>query len=265
MAMVTGDAVVLELPPAGVFLRLLSGAIDVAAVLALAFALDLATSVVQLGLDPAAEAAVGLATGVLLLVVLPTTVESLSRGRSVGKLAVGLRVVRDDGGPIRSRQALVRSLVAMIELWGTLGVVAFFAAVGNSRGKRLGDMLAGTYVINERTPLRTGPRAVMPAELAQWAAHADIGRVPVPLSLAARAWLARRAAMTTPSDIQMGRGLARELAAHVSPQPPPGTPPDRFVSAVLAERRTRDARRLAREQAYLERVRALSQARRGRV
>ena len=37
---------------------------------------------------------------VTVMVVLPTTVETLTRGRSLGKLAMGIRIVRDDGGPV---------------------------------------------------------------------------------------------------------------------------------------------------------------------
>ena len=43
----------------------------------------------------------GLLSVVLVLVVLPTTLETLTRGRSLGKLALGLRTVRDDAA--RSR------------------------------------------------------------------------------------------------------------------------------------------------------------------
>ncbi len=44
---------------------------------------------------------------------LPDRFETLSRGRSLGKLALGLRVVSDDGGPERFRQALMRALAGV--------------------------------------------------------------------------------------------------------------------------------------------------------
>ena len=43
----------------------------------------------------------------------PVAMETLTRGRTLGKMALGLRVVRDDGGPITFRQALVRGLVGL--------------------------------------------------------------------------------------------------------------------------------------------------------
>ena len=50
---------------------------------------------------------------VAVTVGVPTVVETLTRGRTLGKLALGLRVVRDDGGPITARHALTRALVGV--------------------------------------------------------------------------------------------------------------------------------------------------------
>ena len=58
---------------------------------------------------------------VLVLVGLPTLVETLTRGRSLGKIAAGLRVVRDDGGPVRFRHSFVRSLFMLVDFWLTGG------------------------------------------------------------------------------------------------------------------------------------------------
>ena len=75
---------------------------------------------------------------VLVVVGYPVIFETLSRGRSLGKLALGLRVVSDDGGPERFRQALVRGLLAVLEIWLTLGFLALvtLAAVGQRQAAR---------------------------------------------------------------------------------------------------------------------------------
>ncbi len=82
----------------------------------------------------------------------PIAVETLSHGRSLGKMACGLRVVRDDGGPIRFRHSLVRGLIGVIEILMTFGVVACIASLVSARGRRLGDVFAGTLVVRERVP-----------------------------------------------------------------------------------------------------------------
>lgn len=261
--LVTGDAVVLELPPAGLGTRLLAVAIDVVTYVVTLVALLWALSVVPVDLDEAAVVAVALSVVVLVLVVVPATVETLSHGRSLGKLALGLRVVRDDGGPVRSRQAVARALVGFGEVYLALGALSAPFVLATARCKRLGDMLAGTYVVNERTALLSSPMAEMPPELLGWAASADLGQVPGPLSLAARSFLGRTDGLTPAARAQLGGRLAAELSRLVSPPPPPGTPPERFVAAVLAERRERDLRRIRTEQAQVDRLRTMTDHARG--
>ena len=104
----------------------------------------------------------GLAIVVLVLVIVgyPVAFETFTRGRSLGKLALGLRVVRDDGGAARFRQALVRGLFEVVEIWMLAGVPAIVCSLLNSRGKRIGDLAAGTVVVRERTPKpRSSPSA----------------------------------------------------------------------------------------------------------
>ena len=117
-------------------------------------------------------------TLVVVFLVFPTTVETLSRGKSLGKWAFGLRTVRDDAGPISFQHAFVRALVGFVEIYATGGGAAFFSALLSSRGKRLGDYAAGTYVVRERIKLRLEPPPLMPPELAPWARAADVAALP---------------------------------------------------------------------------------------
>src|SRR5437588_12357840 len=80
------------------------------------------------GLDDAAAGALFITAVVAVLVGYPVAFETLSRGRTLGKLALGLRVVADDGGPVRFRQALVRGLAGVVELWVLLGVPALITS-----------------------------------------------------------------------------------------------------------------------------------------
>ncbi|GAB7193685.1 RDD family protein [Kineococcus sp. NUM-3379] len=245
---VTGEAVVLDLRAASFASRLVAGLLDglLLGVL-LALLLALATSLLS-ETDEAATAAIVLSLSVLVLVGVPTLTETLSRGRTLGKLACGLRVVRDDGGPVRFRQALVRGLLGAFELWALVGSPAILCALVNRRGKRFGDLLAGTYVVRERTAARHVPLPPMPPELAGWARAADIGRIPDRLSVAARQFLARSAELAAPSRERLGRSLAEALSTHVSPAAPAGTTPERYLAAVLVERHDRELRRLRRQQ-----------------
>ena len=245
--LVTGEAVVLELRPASFATRALALVLDLVAVAVAGLVLALAVGWLSDGLDAAAQGAIGLTAAVAVLVGIPVTVETLTRGRSLGKIAAGLRVVRDDGGPVRFRQAFVRALLGVGEIWLSGGSVALIASLANARGKRLGDVLAGTYVIRERAaPPR--PPVPMPPELAGWAQHADLGRVPDGLALSVRQFLGRAPGLHPASRQGLGTQLATEVSRHVAPSPPGTVHPERYLAAVLAERRRRDLERLQREQ-----------------
>jgi uncharacterized RDD family membrane protein YckC len=252
--LVTGEAVALELPSAGIALRTLSGFLDVSvAVLALIVGLLLAPLLTQ-GADEAIVAVATTVLMVLVFVVLPTTLETLTRGRSVGKLATGLRTVRDDAGPIGFRHAVTRALVGLVEIWLLLGVPALVSGLVSSKGKRLGDYAAGTYVVRERVHITLPPPPMMPPHLAAWAAGADIARLPDGLAMAVRQFLMRAPLLSPPSRATLGLQLHDEVVAYLAPQPPAGTHPELVLAAVMADRRRRDWIRLQRDAALRSRL-----------
>ena len=174
------------------------------------------------------------------MLLLPLTIEVLSRGQSAGRLITGTRVVRDDGGSIRFRHALVRTLLATIEIWLAYGVLASLTCIVTRRGKRLGDLLAGTYVVHERSAIQTAPPVLMPPELAGWASQADLRALPGNLALVARTFLQRGSAMRPAPRARLSMQLAAAVEPYVAPPAPEGTHPERFLAAVLAERRDRE-------------------------
>ena len=191
--LVTGEAVALDLPAATVALRTASGLIDVVVeLIALVCALLISFVAVSTSDDALASVAVVVCT-VGALVALPTVLETVTRGKTVGKLALGLRTVRDDAGPVAFRQALIRALVGFVEIWILLGVPALICSLVSARGKRLGDMVAGTYVVRDRFPFPVVTPVMMPPQLGRWAAAADLAPLPDGLALAIRQFLNRAA------------------------------------------------------------------------
>jgi uncharacterized RDD family membrane protein YckC len=245
--LVTGEAVALDLPPASLGSRIASGLIDVTVTVGLLVGVVLGLVIAALQTDEALIQVALLASMIVSFVVFPTALETLTRGRSLGKLAFGLRTVRDDAGPISFHHAFVRALVGVVELYALFGGPAFFAALLSARGKRLGDFAAGTYVVRERVKLQLAAPARMPPELAAWAATADLASLPTGLALAVRQFLGRLPQLDPGSRATIGGRLATAVSEYVAPAPPPGTPPEAFLAAVVAARRERDAARLARE------------------
>lgn len=251
---ITGEAVALDLQPATFASRAVSGVIDlVIQGFVLTFGIGYVGAAAS-GLDDAALAALGLAAVVAVIVGYPLAMETATRGRTIGKFAMGLRTVRDDGGPIRFRQALVRALLEVIEVWTLSGTPALISSLASSRGKRLGDHLAGTYVVRERGAAARSVPAVMPWHLVPWAQAADIAPLPDRLAISVRQFLSRAPSMHLPSRAAMAYGLAEQVSAHVAPPPPAGTHPEDYLAAVLAERRRRDEIRLARDAALVARL-----------
>ncbi|MEV7447204.1 RDD family protein [Streptomyces sp. NPDC091204] len=242
--LVTGDAVVLGLRPARLPSRGLAIVLDlivyVTGYVLLSVGLALATS----SLDDAAQAAVGVASFLLLMVGVPIAVETLSHGRSLGKLACGLRVVRDDGGPIRFRHALVRGAMGVVELLLTFGTVACIASLVSARGRRLGDVFGGTLVVRERVPeARVMPVPPPPPWLAGRFTGLDLSAVPDGLWLAIRQYLTRMNQLDPQVGAAMAARLADDLVARTGAPPPVGVPAAAFLMAVVHERQTRDAAR----------------------
>ncbi|MGY3202088.1 RDD family protein [Streptomyces sp. TE5632] len=242
--LVTGEAVALELRPAKVPSRALAVLLDLAAALTVYVVATIALVAATASLDEAAQAAIFIAVFVLLLVGGPIAVETLSHGRSLGKMACGLRVVRDDGGPIRFRHALVRGLIGVIEILMTMGVIACIASLASSRGRRLGDVFAGTLVVRERLPV--GPMGFVPPPppwLAGRFSGLDLSAVPDGLWLAVRQYLTRMRQL----DPQVGRTMAERLAADLADRTgapvPQGVPAAAYLAAVVQERQAREARR----------------------
>ena len=175
-----GEAVVLDLPCARFPSRMLALLIDMAVQVVLLVAVLLVIgAAVESHLNAATVAAV-LVTGLVVVIVgYPAAFETLSRGRTLGKLALGLRVVAMTAGRSGSARRWCGRWPAVVEFWALLGVPALITSMLSARGKRLGDMFAGTFVIQERLPRRPAlPPALAVVPPAAGRLGADAGAVP---------------------------------------------------------------------------------------
>jgi uncharacterized RDD family membrane protein YckC len=249
--LVTGEAVALDLRVARLPSRGIALFLDILFQYALLYFCSILAAMTA-ALDEAWAVGFGILGAVVVLIGYPTACETLSRGRTLGKMALGLRVVSDDGGPIRFRQALVRALAAVMEIWLLFGSPALIASLFNRQGKRLGDIFAGTIVIQDRVPASAllGPVAVMPPQLAGWAHSLELSQLSDGLALTSRQYLLRFWELLPEVRDAMGQRLVDQVVARVSPPPPPGVRPEILLSAVLAERRQREERRLAQRRVH---------------
>lgn len=239
--MVTGDAVVLDVQIAQLPVRALAALIDLTVVF-IAYILGFTLWAVA-DLDDALSAAVLIVFTVLTIVGYPVIFEVATRGRSLGKMALGLRVVSDDGGPERFRQALFRALSGFIEIWMFAGAPAVVCSMLSTKGKRIGDVFAGTMVVSERGP-KMPPPVPMPPALAWWASSLQLSGLRPEQAELARQFLARASQLEPAMRDQMAHRIYAEVVAHISPPPPASAPPPLVLAAVLAERHRRELARL---------------------
>ncbi len=240
---VTGDAVVLDVQIAQLPVRAVSALIDIT-VIFICYVLGLmlwAATLTQF--DTALSAAILLIFTVLVIVGYPLAFETATRGRSVGKIAMGLRVVSEDGGPERFRQALFRALASVVEIWMLAGSPAVICSMISPKAKRIGDVFAGTVVVSERGP-RMSPPPMMPPSLAWWASSLQLSGLGAGQAEVARHFLSRASQLDGQMRLQMAYRIAGDIVSRIAPPPPPGAPPELVLAAVLAERHRRELARM---------------------
>jgi uncharacterized RDD family membrane protein YckC len=255
LELLTGEAVGLDLRPTSFVLRAAGAIIDFVVYFGLWLLILLAISSPWFNgnFDAASGAAITLSSLVFCLVVAPTAVETITQGKSVGKLAVGARIVRDDGGSIGLRHAFIRALTGVLEVFFTLGGIAAMTALLNERTKRVGDLLAGTYSQNERVSKAMPPVFGVPTGLEDWARTADVARMPDGLSRRIAQFLRQASRLTPDARDRLARSLASEASPFVSPLPPVSA--ELFLAAASAVRRDREFAALQLEAARLETLR----------
>ena len=255
--LITGEAVALDLRPAGFVLRAAGAMIDAVVYLGtyLIGVSVFVAAATNANLDEALIASIVVVAGVIFVFIAPVTVELLSHGRSLGKLAVGVRIVRDDGGAISLRHAATRGLMAVLEIYLTFGSVAALTGLFNGRAKRLGDFVAGTYSQHERIPQIQTPIYGVPLQLSEWSKTADVARMPDGLSRRIAQYLAQAHGLSHDTRVRLGRLLAHEASVYVSPLPEADA--ELFLAAVASLRRDREFAALQLEKRRLEQLRSV--------
>jgi len=253
--LVVAEGVALELRPARLGSRAAALVLDLALMGVFYLVLhELLDAFAGTGASSDTIAALDVVSLLVVVVGYPLVSETVSAGRSVGKLATGLRVVRLDGGPERFRHAMVRALALLFADFGLpitlisglpvlilLGLPGAVAVAWSGQGRRLGDLLAGTIVVRERSESSAGTMPMPPhPELARWATGARVEDVPPGLILAARQLLSRVFELDRAAAAELTDELARQVAGYVTPAPPRGVAPYQYLVAVTAERYRRE-------------------------
>lgn len=159
--------------------------------------------------------------------------ETLWQGQTLGKRLAKIRVVRDDGRPVGIQQTALRSLLRPVD--DTLFLGAFLIMFSHQE-KRLGDLVAGTIVVQvETSPAAsfTISDAARDLMLQLLQTEADFSQLLPDDFTVIREYLQRRQAMSPQAKAQIAQELAHQakkiLALEKLPQP---ATPDVFLEAI---------------------------------
>jgi uncharacterized RDD family membrane protein YckC len=167
--------------------------------------------------------------------------ETLASGRTPGKRAAGLRVVRLGGEPVGFLASAVRNLLRLVDSLPGIYAVGAVCILFSPRNQRLGDLAAGTLVVRERralggfTSLPQGTTATPIPDFAvadRYAAWDVSGITPFEL-VTVRRFLERRWQLDPAARGRLGWELAERLRPKVAGAPP-DLHPEQFLEA-LAE------------------------------
>jgi uncharacterized RDD family membrane protein YckC len=241
---VTPEAVALELPLASVGSRFLALTIDWAIQLALLVGVLFAGGVAADAFDAGDHGAVAaLAYLVVFLVIFgyPVAFESLRRGRTPGKAALGLRVVTREGGPERFRHAAVRAALGLVDFLLTAGAAAVISTMSTRDSQRLGDLVAGTVVVRERSGLKTPvPVAfAVPAGLEAYAATLDVAGLSTADHSTVRSFLLRAPTLPAEARTRIAASIAGTVAGKLHTTVPADVAPEAFLHTVMAVNQSR--------------------------
>jgi len=236
---VTPQGVVLDLEAAGVGYRGLARALDTVIQLGLGGALFGIFSLVA----GTAGLVLQLVGGFLLIFGYPVISETFYRGRTIGKWAVGLRVVTLEAGPIGFREAFVRSIFQIIDILVSIGAVALVSAISSRRSQRLGDLAAGTFVIRDPKSVPHYPAVAFtpPMGTEQLVADLDVRKLRPDQERVIRSFLLRVSTLSQPARVHLGNRLAANVADVLGHDPALfGLPPEPYLVVVMAAHQARE-------------------------
>ena len=232
------QGVVLDLEVAGVGHRAVARVLDLAIV---AVVLGLLSAIAELFGDTTSTV-LQLIFGAVVIFGYPVVAEVYWRGRSIGKAAVGLRVVSLEAGPIGFREAVIRSLFQIIDLLASIGVVAIVTAVLTDRSQRLGDLAAGTFVLRDAdgTVSLLAVPFTPPMGTEHIVAELDVASLTPAEERVIRSFLLRTGELSNDARSSLGEDIANRARDRLGHSPLLIENNEMYLAAVLAARQLRE-------------------------
>jgi uncharacterized RDD family membrane protein YckC len=219
-SIVTPEGVWLSVDVAGLGSRMIAALIDTAIQIGMVFGLGFLLAGVGNSVGGSADVTVI----VVYLVGLFATIwgyyplfEGFWKGRTPGKRAQRLRVVKTDGQPVTAGPVLVRNLLRIVDFLPFYYVVGVITMILSRRSQRLGDLAAGTIVVRERPmPAPTALSLRHDPARTEMAAHVDTSGLQEREYGLIRSFLERRSSLDHPARTMLAHRLAEAFRSRGS-------------------------------------------------
>lgn len=235
---VTPEAVVLSFETASVGSRSVAKLLDVmaqfAVLLAILFAFGAGSSI--------AGGSSNIVTSVLLTIIIfvvvfgyPVIIEMLWNGKTLGKAALGLRVVTREGAPVRFRHAAVRGIIGIVEVY-IFPIIAVLSCAISRENQRFGDMAGGSIVIRERKAAAQSTAVTFPPPpgLEEYVYSLDVTAMTADQYQVVRSFLIRVTELNLASRMALAVRLANPIAIELKHDPPPMIGPELFLACAAS-------------------------------
>jgi uncharacterized RDD family membrane protein YckC len=154
----TPEHVPVQLVPAGLGTRFLALVIDVLIIFVISVVVNLVLSTIL----PGMKMAIAMVATFVLNWGYHVYFEVRKGGQTIGKHSCGIRVVDNRGLPITFQQSFIRNIVRVLDFVPFLYGLGALVCLIDRHHRRLGDIVADTLVIQERTPIDYSRRLADP-------------------------------------------------------------------------------------------------------
>ena len=171
----------------------------------------------------------------------PAVMEAFWGGQTVGKMAMGLRVITIEGGPISLRHSAIRSMLATFDFLipAPGGLVALVLALLTKRGQRVGDLAAGTIVVRESNGVLRPIVFSPPYGAEVFNKLLDTSLLSERQYTVIREFLVRSGELDTAARYQLGERLATKVVEATGNERPPGLDAERYLVSILLAHQNR--------------------------
>jgi uncharacterized RDD family membrane protein YckC len=162
--------------------------------------------------------------------------ETIWNGRTPGKKWIHLRVITDSGRPVGAQEAILRNLMRIVDSLPSIYAVAIITSLISPQNKRVGDYLAGTVVIQEKSV--QGDRSYWNPTPSTSLAASPFPKLNAAELQLVEAYLERRSSLQDDVRRSMARKIADRMSRGSSAVPQSIEDPERYLEALAEHSRT---------------------------